>query len=364
MRPGSAPPVRWRFLLLALAGMAMVAALWGGLARMGVLGSVPRPTWGADHGPLMVGAFLGTVIGLERAVALGRLWTYLGPASTGLAGVLVLAGGPPLLAKALLLLGSLVLLAVFRQILALHSALHTWTMAGGALFWVVGNGLWLGGLPTARVVWWWVGFLVLTIAGERLELSRLLRLPPWARWTFAAAMGWMVLGTLAVTLELAGGGRAAGLGLVAVALWLLRYDIAWRRLGAGEPARFAALCLLGGYIWLLVGGVLALGYGIPGGGPLYDAVLHAVFVGFVFAMIFAHAPIILPGVVGIAVPFRPTSYLLLALLHLSLALRVAGDLGGAPGVRAWGGILNTLTLLLFMLHTAWAAQGNRGSVFR
>ncbi len=342
----------------------MVAALWGGLARMGGSWSVPRAAWSAGHGPLMVGAFLGTVIGLERAVALGQPWTYLGPASTGLAGVLVLVGGPSPLAGALFLLGSLVLLAVFRRILAIHSALHTWTMAGGGLFWAVGNGLWLGGLPLARVVWWWVGFLVLTIAGERLELSRLLRPSPWARRSFAAAVGWTALATLAVTLEPTWGGRAVGLGLVAVALWLLRYDIAWRRLDARGQARFAALCLLGGYIWLLVGGVLALGYGSPGGGPLYDAMLHAVFVGFVFAMIFAHAPIILPAVLGIGVPFRPTFYLPLALLHLSLAMRVVGDLGGVPRLREWGGLLNVLTILLFVLSTAWAAQGNRRSAPR
>ena len=46
--------------------------------------------------------------------------------------------------------------------------LATGTMALGALLWLVGNAGWLVGWPVPQVVPWWSGFLVLTIAGERL----------------------------------------------------------------------------------------------------------------------------------------------------------------------------------------------------
>lgn len=39
-------------------------------------------------------------------------------------------------------------------------------MSIGALAWVVGNALWLTGSPVYRIILWWAGFLVLTIAGE------------------------------------------------------------------------------------------------------------------------------------------------------------------------------------------------------
>jgi hypothetical protein len=39
------------------------------------------------HGALMVAAFFSTVISLERAVALRRLWPYVGPLSAGLGGL-------------------------------------------------------------------------------------------------------------------------------------------------------------------------------------------------------------------------------------------------------------------------------------
>ena len=39
----------------------------------------------------------------------------------------------------------------------------------------------------------------------------------------------------------------------------------------------------------------------------------------------------------------------------TLALRLAGDLGGAPaGLRRWGGLLNAVAILLFLTNTAVA----------
>ena len=56
--------------LLILAFSALLAGLWAGLLRLGLalpsLGVIPA----GAHGPLMVAGFLGTLIALERAVAL------------------------------------------------------------------------------------------------------------------------------------------------------------------------------------------------------------------------------------------------------------------------------------------------------
>ena len=62
------------------------------------------------------------------------------------------------------------------------------------------------------------------------------------------------------------------------------------------------------------------------GGPRYYRLLHTVFLGFLFSMIFGHAPIILPAITGVAVPYRQAFYAHLALLHISLAIRLGGDL--------------------------------------
>jgi hypothetical protein len=77
-------------------------------------------------------------------------------------------------------------------------------------------------------------------------------------------------------------------------------------------------------------------------------------------MIFGHAPLIFPAVLGRPMAYWPAFYLPLIALHLSLALRVVGDLGGSFLLRQWGGLLNGVTLLLFLANTAAAlALGRR-----
>ena len=156
---------------------------------------------------------------------------------------------------------------------------------------------------------------------------------------------------------------------MALSAWLLVFDIARRNLRHPAPlTRYIARCLFLGYFWLALGGVLWLVSDANGlyAGPRYDAILHSVFVGFVFSMIFGHAPIILPALLRIPVPFRPRLYAPLLLLHASLALRVAGQLGGWPWAWQWGGLGNAAAILLFFALIAAAAlaelRGPAGSV--
>jgi len=79
-----------------------------------------------------------------------------------------------------------------------------------------------------------------------------------------------------------------------------------------------------------------------------------VFVGFVISMIFGHAPIIFPAVLGVPISFRPAFYIHLVLLHLSLIVRVTGDLANAHAVRMWGGLLNEVAILLFLAMTIYS----------
>jgi hypothetical protein len=149
------------------------------------------------------------------------------------------------------------------------------------------------------------------------------------------------------------GVRVAGAGLVALATWLARFDIARRTIRTGGLTRFMAAALLTGYAWLAVGGVLWVTFGHMtrpiGHQAAYDAMLHAIFLGFVISMIFAHAPVIVPAVLGRPLPYHRWLYLPLVLLHASLLLRlVAGDALGDRTSWQWGGVLNEVALLLYM----------------
>lgn len=354
----------FRLPLLVPGMLALLAGLWGGVARLGWELPSPGVPLATLHGPLMVSGFLGTLIGLERAVALGHRWAFAGPLLTGLGTLTLLTGlggwsGP--LAPFALSAGSLVLVAVFAVVLRRQPALFTATMAAGAVVWLAGNALWLARWPIHRIVLWWVGFLVLTIAGERLELARMLRLTAARRAAFLVAAGLFAAGLLGSVVAPDAGVRLAGAGLVALAAWLARYDVARRTVRQAGLPRFVALCLFSGYVWLGIGGLLAVLFGGVAAGARYDALLHALFLGFVFAMIFGHAPIIFPAVLGLPVRFRPTFYVPLVLLHLTLLVRVAGDLVPWPAGRAWGGLLNALTVGLFLASTAHAILSHGAS---
>jgi hypothetical protein len=348
---------RERFVLIALAGLSLLAGLWAGLVRLGWILPVLNDQFPFVHGPVMVVGFLGTLIGLERAVALGRVWPYGIPILTALSIVSVLIGFSVQLSALLAVSASLLTAAVFVALYRQYPSEHFIVMGLSAFAWLVGNILWLMNSPIFKLVPWWVGFLVLMIAGERLELSRVRRPSAKVRAIFHVSLGVVIMGIVTSLLDFHFGLRIAGAGLLAIALWLLRYDLAWQSARQSGLPRYMAVCLIAGYFWLAAGGLLWILFAqFFSAGPRYDAMLHAIFLGFVFSMIFAHAPIILPTITGMALPFQNLFYLHAGLLHVSLLLRLAGDLGLWLSLQQWGGMLNTLTVLLFLMNNVRAVK--------
>ena len=333
----------------------MAWGVWMGLLRLGWALPLPWPDQLILHGPLMVGGFLGTLIGLERAVGIARPWAYAAPLLTASGSLLLVFGPPGPFGPLLITAGSAVVVAVFLVILWREPSLFALTMALGAVAWIVGNAQWLAGATIYRVVFWWVAFLVLTIAGERLELNRLLRPSRRVRFAFMIAIGVSLAGISLMTRWPEAGVRLTGIGLVALSVWLAMFDIARRTVRQPGVTRFMAICLLSGYVWLGVGGLAAIATGAALPGLLYDAVLHTIFLGFVVAMIFGHAPIVFPSILGRPLPFRPTFYIHLAILHGSVAMRLFGDLVDELGQwRSWGGLLNAVAIALFVGNSVWS----------
>jgi hypothetical protein len=314
-------PPRWRLPLLALGFLSLACGVAGGLARLTPFAFLPAAI--SLHGALMVSAFFGTVISLERAVALERSWAYAAPLCAGLSGIVLLAGfgiaGMALMAVAAALFFVSNIVVLQRQ-----RSLETATLLAGAAAWLAGNLMVYYG---QAAVPWWIAFFALTIGAERLELSRYLKRTPAVRVAF------MLLA--AAILVLPPFPAALGAVLVLLALWLSAFDLARVTVRQSGLPRYVAVCLLAGYFWLAVGGALmALSLG-------YDAALHAIFVGFVFSMVFGHAPVILPAVLRVRFPYSPFLYLPLVLLHASLALRVTVS----TGIGAWG---NAAAIALFI----------------
>lgn len=347
MLPDLPPAARLPLLFLGM--VSLVAGVLSGLARLAVEVPAAAAAQAGAHGTLMVAAFFGTVISLERAVALARGWAYLAPLCAGLGGLSLLIGAPLPASQTLLTLAAAVMSLGSGWIFLRQKAMFTATLAAGALAWLIGNLAWMatGAIPDA--VPWWMAFLVVTIAGERLELTRFLNTPTLAQRLFAAVVAAIVLGA-ALSLFHAGAGLGLfAAGLLALALWLLRHDIARRTVRQEGLTRFIAACLLSGYGWLAFGAVLGLAGGFAPGSPLRDAALHTIFLGFVFSMVFGHAPIIFPAVARVRIPYHPAFYLPLALLYASLTMRLAGDFAEIDALRQNGSIGNAVALLAFVL---------------
>jgi hypothetical protein len=348
-----------RVPLMAIGMLSMAWAAWLGLVRLGWRLPLPWPDQLIAHGPLMVCGFLGTLVSLERAVALGSPWGYLAP-------VLVAAGGLALLvpigaiAPVLILAGSLALVGIFVVLWRRQPAVFVATMTIGSVAWVVGNWFWFTGAAIYRVVFWWLAFLVLTIAGERLELNRVLRPTLAVRTAFVAAIAVLLTGVTAVVRWPEIGVRVLGAGLVTLTAWLVRNDIARRTVRQRGVTRYMAIGLLAGYAWLGFGGLVALATGVATPGLVYDATLHALFLGFVMSMVFAHAPVIFPAVLGRPLPYSPRFYAHLIVLHASLVVRIAGDfVEDLARWRVWGGLLNAAALVVFVVNMAQSVASAR-----
>lgn len=342
--------------LLIAAGACLLAGLDAALLLLGLPAPVTSDRLPQVHGVLLVLGFAGTLVALERAVALGGRWPYLAPAALGAGGLSLLGPVDLAVPRLLLVAGTAVLTALYVRFWRRQPSAALLAQAAGAVSALGAALLWLGGIDVPRMLPWLAAFLVLTIAGERLELARVAALTPHAEPAFLACVAAVATGTVATLMWPATGTLLLGAALLALVAWLGVHDVARRLLRSTGLPRFTAACLLAGYAWLGLAGALWLLGGPVAEGSRYDAVVHAVFLGFVMSMIMAHAPVILPAVLRRPLPYHPGLAVAAWLLHASLALRVlAGDLREIHGAWQLGGALNIAAVLLFVLTAATAS---------
>ena len=360
-RPSSvSPPARWWItavacLLPVLAAASLIGGIAGGLLRAGVaLPGTAGAGWLADvalaHAASMVCGFMGTAIGVERAVALKSRAAWLAPLASSLGGICLLTG--QLAAGAWLQVAAGIFFTAVNLVLVRRQpASHTMLLLGSAIAWLTGNLMFASGQGSTATVPWWFGFLVMTIAAERLEMTRLMRRRAVAQPFLYVLLAAMLAGSALSAVLPAAGGVLYGAALLLLAWWLVTFDIARRTLFAEGLARYMAVCLLGGYFWLALAGVAWVATAL--GLPARDVALHALGLGFTVSMMMGHAPVILPAVARVKLHFSGFFYLPLAALHLSLLVRLG--LGFADlRLRAAGAVFNALAIALFAA-TALAA---------
>ncbi len=336
-----------RAWLLLPAGLSLLAGIDAGLLLL----EVPAPVGAAHlpdvHGPLMVLGFLGTLIALERAVALRSTLGYAAPALLGLGGLALAAGLPRTVGQVLLLDGTVALVAVLVALWRRRRDDPVMVEVLGASLAVLAALLWVR-VDAAVVVPLLAGFVVLTIAAERVELARI-HLPASAEQVLVAVAALVATAATAAVLFPDPGSRAFGLSLLALVAWLAPRDVARRTVRSTGQPRFCAAAMLAGYAWLGVAGVAWAVSGVTTTPAAHDVVVHTIFLGFVMSMVLAHVPVILPAVLRRPVPYRPLLWVPLVVLHAALVVRVAGDLADRPVLVSVGGYGTAAALLLLPL---------------
>jgi hypothetical protein len=334
------------FLVFPFIILSLLLAVWSGWIRVGF--DLPIGHLAARHGALMVNCFLASLVFVERAVTMPNRWFLLIPA-VQVSSILAFITGNIFPAHLLIVLGSMGFFGLCIYFTWKYRELYYYVFVAGALCLVTGN-IWLmvSGLYADSVVWW-MGFLLFTIVAERLELSRFLNL---SRHKRNILLGCLALFMLSVFLKETGVQKILlALSMCATATWLVLYDMARRSLHRPGQHRYSAILLLAGYGWLMISGVF-----IPFGSYFdlgYDALLHSFFIGFVFSMIFSHAPIILPAVTRLPIKlYRRVLYVWFYFLQASLLLRIWADLNSMVYWRKMAGLANGLAILGFFITVA------------
>lgn len=331
--------------------LSLLSAIWSGWLRIGW--NFPITNIAAQHGALMVNSFLASLIFLERAVVFRNKWVLALPLFNALS-VVAFAAGFPVIAQLLFILCSGGFTVICFYFIYRYKESHYFIFLVGAACLLTGNIILYKTNFYPSAVTWWIGFLLFTIVGERLELSRFLKLTDFKRYLL-----WFCLGLVLVALILPfhlQGNIVFAFAIAMTAAWLLKYDMARHSIKAKGQHRYSGLLLIAGYVWLVIMSVLLLfQHRLTFG---YDAVLHSFFIGFIFSMIFSHSVIILPAVTKLPVKlYRPILYVWFSLLQASLVVRITADLIGDIICRKIGGMINGLSIILFFVSVVVITKG-------
>lgn len=335
-------PLRIPFMILAMGNL--IAGMWAGLIRMGW--NLPATPIAVHHGAIMVGGFLTTLIALEKAVPLKRNFVLIVPLISALSLTMTIPGyfQPGLF---FLLAGSVGLFLIHGYYLYLYPRdLSVAMMLIGASCLVIGNAMLVRKQFYPAAFPWWMGFLLLTVTAERLELSKFLPVSKNTKYFLIGFLTFFLAGIIIPFHE--AGKYLSGTALISIAVWMLKYDVISIGLKKEGLTRFSAVALLLANCWLILEGILLMT--LPETVFSYDILVHVFFIGYAFSMIFAHGPIILPGVLGITLrPYRPILYGWLFLVQGSLLLRVISDAIDNPEFRKISGILSAVGILLYFI---------------
>jgi hypothetical protein len=146
-------------LLLVPAGIALLAGLDAALVLVGVPAPVRVDRLPEVHGMLMVLGFVGTLIAVERAVALRHPGGFAAPGLLGLGAVVLLSPAPLVVGQTLLAAGGAALVGLYQPLWRRQRDEAVLVQALGAVLALGAAVLWLGGAAVPLLAPWLIGFV-------------------------------------------------------------------------------------------------------------------------------------------------------------------------------------------------------------
>lgn len=320
----------------------LIAGIWAGLIRLGW--ELPLTTIAVHHGAIMVGGFLSTLIALEKAIPLKKNVALIVPVVSALSLIMALPGYYHA-GLYFLIAGSAGLFLIqgyYSKLYPRDLSIKLMLVGAGCL--IVGNIMLFKTQFYPSSFPWWMGFVLFTITAERIELSKFLPVSSNAKYLLLSFLALFLVGLL--TPFHSAGKHISAVAMIGIALWMLKHDVMRIGLKKKGLTRFSSVALLIANGWLITDGVLLMV--MPDTAYSYDILVHSFFIGYTFAMIFAHGPIILPGVLGLTnKPFHGVLYGWLFLVQGSLLMRLVADSLLNIEWRRFSGLLTTAGILLY-----------------
>jgi hypothetical protein len=337
-------PTYSRIPFMMMAVINLILGIWSGLIRIGW--ELPATSIAVHHGAIMVGGFLTTLIALEKVIPLKNKFAYVVPVLSALSIIMVLPGYFQV-GLYFLLAGSIGLFLIHAYYIYLHPKdITMMLMMAGAGCLITGNAMLIQLKFYPAAFPWWMGFLLFTITAERLELSKFL---PVTKQMKSLLLGFMLLFLIGLIVPFHGVGKyISAIGMLCTALWMLKHDVMRIGLKKEGLTRFSSVALLMANSWLIMNSLFL--FMLPDNIYSYDILVHSFFIGYAFTMIFAHGPIILPGVLGItSKPYHPILYGWLFLVQGSLLIRLVSDSMLYTEWRKISGVLMGVGILLYFV---------------
>ncbi|ROL56224.1 hypothetical protein D9V84_08615 [Bacteroidetes/Chlorobi group bacterium Naka2016] len=339
-------------IFLPISIVLMLLAITAGLERGGLHSTnlnLVHPL-GNLHFLIFFAGFFGTLLSVESAVGQRKRILFFIPATIILGLILYITTGVWFLFVAGSIAFSIPSIIVYRSRREyITFVLACFLFAVGAILYVFNFYY-----PSAIA---YIYFLVFYILSERLELAKIVGANKRSFRHFLAneiiVVGLVFFSVYYAYLAL----RILGAVVFLLTFWFIRNDLARRTLRSREPAKYSAVAMLFGYFWLAFGNLLFF----ISPSTFWGEGIHSITLGFVFSMVFAHAPIIFPNVGMFKFYFSKILYYPLALLHISVATRFVSHI--FPKIKPLALYFNFFAIIFFFaIFIALVVRSKRESI--